>query len=307
MPLYKLTEKRLKKREWEDETGITALKSKMREMGEGSSAGSGSGDEWSDESESDSDGDEGDSGSDDDDEEDQEGSEDESESEDGELDSEAAEDFDDGSSEAESVVGKRKRAISISDKSDASDDFSITVETALENPVYSVGETQLCVLCPGKVLKNDHIVKTHLESNAHKRAAKRFFARITANPPPPGSDPREIVDEILDQLEDGIPTPATTPTVSTKAPKDRNISKADRPKSSKERKELKAKSMLEKKTSDGTNEILDESKLNRKARRLLAAQQKGGEGEKKTTDLTETKKEGEGKGKSTKAKKQKVA
>lgn len=34
MPLYKLTEKRLKKRQREDEDGITELKVKMRAMGE---------------------------------------------------------------------------------------------------------------------------------------------------------------------------------------------------------------------------------------------------------------------------------
>lgn len=34
MPLYKLTEKRLKKRQREDEAGITELKAKMRAMGD---------------------------------------------------------------------------------------------------------------------------------------------------------------------------------------------------------------------------------------------------------------------------------
>ncbi|WWD22634.1 hypothetical protein CI109_107127 [Kwoniella shandongensis] len=317
MPLYKITEKRLKKREWEDETGITALKSKMREMGEGSA--SGSGEEWSDESDSESGSDDEGAGSVSDDDDDDEGSEEEGDEEDedvdGELDSDA-EDFDEGSSDDDgdeegSVGGKRKRSVSVSDASDISDDFSRTVEETLEDPIYTSGEIQRCVFCPGKLLKNDGMLKDHLESKAHKRASKRFSTHITAHPPPPGSDPREIVEQILDELEEGpIPSAPSASTKETRVTQE-GAKKEGKSMSRKERKEHKARLLLEQNNITGAGQEASKSGdgeggLNRKARRLLAAQQKGEGKSDSAVKGQEGKSVKDAKDKSTKVKKQKV-
>lgn len=50
----------------------------------------------------------------------------------------------------------------------------MTVKEALKSSLF---ENQ-CVICPGKVLKNPHMEKIHLESAHHKRRFKRFEALV---------------------------------------------------------------------------------------------------------------------------------
>ncbi|TFK75172.1 hypothetical protein BDN72DRAFT_561700 [Pluteus cervinus] len=65
-------------------------------------------------------------------------------------------------------------------ESDEGEDFetdSITVPEAVKDPVYVVSvqpAVRACIICPGKVLKDEKMVKVHLSSNAHTRRFKQF-------------------------------------------------------------------------------------------------------------------------------------
>ncbi|WWC57538.1 uncharacterized protein I303_100070 [Kwoniella dejecticola CBS 10117] len=197
MPLYKLTERRMQKRAREDEDGITEIKAKMREMGENVDGSESEG--WS-ESESDTEDDE----NDDDDHEDDE-EEEEDENEDIEIDVEGLEsgseedndgpvdDDDDGQEEEDNA-------------SSSSSVFPISLESALTEPIYPSPRNpseQLCVLCPDKALKSDQMIQVHLGSKGHKRSLKRYSIRLTTNPPEEGTDPREVVESILEAMDAG--------------------------------------------------------------------------------------------------------
>ncbi|WVQ94402.1 hypothetical protein IAU59_001481 [Kwoniella sp. CBS 9459] len=210
MPLYKLTEKRMKKRAREDEQGITQIKAAMREMGD--SAG-----EETDTDESGSDGDE-----DEDEDEDEEAgwsedSDDDEEDGDDDADDDAELDVDiDGLEDSDDDAEDDDEEVGSEVGSQASSSvFPISLEGALTDPIYASGsgtaDDKLCVLCPDKSMKNEHMVKIHLESKGHKRAAKRYALRLTTNPPPPDADPREVVDDILADL-DSAPGPSLTST-----------------------------------------------------------------------------------------------
>ncbi|WVF66790.1 hypothetical protein IAT40_001532 [Kwoniella sp. CBS 6097] len=286
MPLYKLTEKRMKKRAREDEQGITQIKAAMREMGDSageetdsdeSVSGSEIDDEdeeqgWSEDSEDDEDDDEGDEGE---------------EGDDAKLDVdiEGLEDSDEDEDEgAESEVGSEA----------SSSVFPISLEGALTQPIYASGnaDDQLCVLCPDKSMKNEHMVKIHLDSKGHKRAAKRYALRLTTNPPAPHTDPREVVDDILADL-DSAPGGASTSASALESKKNATEvkekgekggkdvvaggeKKRKRKMGKKERRAVRAERLLAQAQAgdvkkDGAEEKEGEaSGLNRKARRLLA-------------------------------------
>jgi len=53
--------------------------------------------------------------------------------------------------------------------------FTITILTALDNPIYAVSpppgaleDARLCVLCPGKVMKNEKMVGAHMISGVSR-------------------------------------------------------------------------------------------------------------------------------------------
>ncbi|KAK4684772.1 hypothetical protein P7C73_g5395, partial [Tremellales sp. Uapishka_1] len=230
MPLYKLTSKRLEKRAREDELGITALKSKMREMGEEvGSSGSDSGSEGSEEDE----------GEDEDEDEESDGDSGNEERLDSEDDSSDEDSEDEAEEEraGEQVGYKRKRdlrdeagAEEVDEEVDGEEDdeaveFTMTIEEALTAPLYPLAapsasgsedeETtpkavyHACVLCPGKLLKNATMVAKHLESKSHERSGKRYARRIAEvdTKPLTSDDPRDVVDDILDEME-AKPKPA---------------------------------------------------------------------------------------------------
>lgn len=79
----------------------------------------------------------------------------------------------------------------------------------------------LCILCPGKILKNEHMVKVHLDSGAHKRAAKRYSSHLSANPPRETDDPRKIAKSLVPSapapaLKSNKARPTTTATTEIK-------------------------------------------------------------------------------------------
>lgn len=60
-------------------------------------------------------------------------------------------------------------------------------------------------MCPGRLFKNAHMEKEHVGSKVHKRAMKRWEARLesarTGGPELESEDARVIVEGILDRLE----------------------------------------------------------------------------------------------------------
>ncbi|KAL0253795.1 hypothetical protein I308_101172 [Cryptococcus tetragattii IND107] len=229
MPLYKLTEKRLKKRQREDEDGITELKAKMRAMGEEIGDSEDEMDSESDDSEEE--------GSEDDEEESVEESAGEiSGSDDMEEDEEEGGEEESGSDEDEDE--------------DEDGPIPMTPSEALTVPIYtpttiptdsdSEGEDEggagarpkikLCILCPGKILKNEHMVKVHLDSGAHKRAVKRYSSYLSANPPRKADDPRKIARSLVPSA----PAPAlksnkAKPTTTIKTEEDKKGEKKKQP------------------------------------------------------------------------------
>ncbi|OXG28945.1 hypothetical protein C361_00599 [Cryptococcus neoformans Tu259-1] len=223
MPLYKLTEKRLKKRQREDETGITELKAKMRAMGEEVGDSEDEMDSESDDSEEESEDDEEESGEDAAGE--TSGSDEEEVEEEGEDES--------GSDKDEDEDGPIPMT--------PSEALTVPIYTAISIPTDSGSEAEdesedgtgpkinLCILCPGKILKNEHMVKVHLDSNAHKRAAKRYSSYLSANPPRETDDPRKIARSLVPSapapaLKSNNAKPATTETKE-----DRNGEKEKKP------------------------------------------------------------------------------
>ncbi|WVW81215.1 hypothetical protein I302_103206 [Kwoniella bestiolae CBS 10118] len=282
MPLYKLTERRMKKKAREDEDGITRIKEAMREMGEDVDSASGSGSEsegWS-ESESDSDDDE----EDEEEEEDDEDVEEDEEDGDLEVDMEGLESGSGSGSDGEDEEEEEND----DDASSSSSVFPISLESALTQPIYPSPHNpheQLCVLCPDKLLKNQQMINVHLDSKLHKRSLKRYSLRLTTNPPDAGADPREVVDEILAEMDSGEQVDSTK--ITTKRAEENNEESRKRKRSNKkERKEAKAQQLISEQKQDSSSGKVQsekteegEVKLNRKARRLLALQK--GEIEKK--------------------------
>ncbi|WVQ72181.1 hypothetical protein IAR50_001726 [Cryptococcus sp. DSM 104548] len=286
MPLFKLTSKRIQKRQMEDDLGITELKAKMREAGEEVPD---SEDELSGE---DSDEDEGSDGEED---EQDDGSEDE-------------EDVEEEGSDAEgSEFGlKRKRSDSVSslgsEEEGIEDDvLDLTPEEALQTPIYAFAPSpssdneddeetkeeeevevddsklqKLCVLCPGKVMKNDHMVEMHLASNAHKRAAKRYEAYLDAHNPSPDTDPRSIAQSLLPSH--AAPAPKTNKPASSEKSKKKSVSKKDRLTARLAKAQQDVASTLEqqpeKLDAEKLKEVVEGKGLNRKAKRALIAKLK---------------------------------
>ncbi|ODN73670.1 hypothetical protein L202_07217 [Cryptococcus amylolentus CBS 6039] len=287
MPLFKLTSKRIEKRQREDELGITELKAKMREAGEEVPD---SEDELSGEDSDEED------GSDDDEEEEEEDDEDEDE---------------EGGSDAEGSESGLKRKRSGSESSlgseeeeydDEEDRLDLTPEEALQTPIYAFapppsssddedvedkneeegdGEVddskmqKLCALCPGKVMKNEHMVEMHLASNAHKRSAKRYEAYLDAHNPSPDTDPRTIALSLLPSHSALAPKAAEK---TDKKKKNKSVSKKDRLTARLAKAQQSVSTTLEqqpeKLDAEKLKEVVEGKGLNRKARRALVARLK---------------------------------
>ncbi|WWC90236.1 uncharacterized protein L201_005169 [Kwoniella dendrophila CBS 6074] len=274
MPLYKLTEKRLKKRAREDENGITEIKSKMREMGKAVDSAS---EDDDDESMSGSDN-EGWSEDDSDDDDDNENDEDDGEEEEGDLDIDV-DGLDSGSEDENDDEDEDEDGDE--DASSSSSVFPISIESALTQPIYRSPNDpaeQLCVLCPDKSLKSDEMIKVHLGSKGHKRSLKRYSVRITTNPPDESiTDPREIVEDILADMDAGeLDGNAKRIEGETEVNVKAETSNKRKRNNKKERKVEKAQKLLAGQTEEKEgkqDKINDKSgQLNRKARRLLALQ-----------------------------------
>ncbi|TYJ53809.1 hypothetical protein B9479_005570 [Cryptococcus floricola] len=287
MPLFKLTSKRIQKRQREDELGITELKAKMREAGEDVPD---SEDELSGE---------------DSDEED--GSDEEEEDEEEEEEEDEDEDEEEGSDAEGSESGlKRKRSGSESSLGSAEEEYDdeedrldLTPEEALQTPIYAFAPPpsssddedvedkdkeeddeevddsnmhKLCALCPGKVMKNEHMVEMHLASNAHKRSAKRYEAHLDAHNPSPDTDPRTIALSLLPSHS------APTPKAEKTEKKNKSVSKKDRLTARLAKAQQSVSTTLEqqpeKLDAEKLKEVVEGKGLNRKAKRALVARLK---------------------------------
>ncbi|WVN87621.1 uncharacterized protein L203_102804 [Cryptococcus depauperatus CBS 7841] len=245
MPLYKFTEKRLKKRELENELGITDIKDKMREMGQ---------DVLSSDNDLDS----------------EESSDEEDEDEDVVEDEVSAEEDDGiGSGKddcSEGTVSSRSYSMNSNAPSDRSlSPFPLSPFEALERPIYN-HETGLkfCVFCPGRVLKNDHMVEIHLDSGAHKRASKRFETYLLTVSPDSSMDPRRIAKLVLPSA------------LSLRSQVDKSSNKPSKPSAKKKGSLIQGKrSRIEQESQKKVQEKIRQGDregkgLNRRERRLLA-------------------------------------
>ncbi|RDX57446.1 hypothetical protein OH76DRAFT_43878 [Lentinus brumalis] len=153
--MFKRIEKRIRKKEEEEELGLDGDMKEMLGMNDtdsDESSSSGSEDESDDEVKvARADG--SDAGSDDEDE-------------------DAVGDEDDGmdeEEEAESELG--------SEEEDEDEVPSMTVTEVIRNPIYLISaepEVKACFVCPGKLLKNPIMIDVHMKSGAHNRHFKRF-------------------------------------------------------------------------------------------------------------------------------------
>ncbi|ODN86815.1 hypothetical protein L198_07177 [Cryptococcus wingfieldii CBS 7118] len=284
MPLFKLTSKRIQKRQREDELGITELKAKMREAGEDVPD---SEDELSGEDSDEED------GSDDEGEEEEE---DEDEDEEGGSDAEGSESgLKRKRSGSESSLGSEEE-----EYDDEEDRLDLTPEEALQTPIYAFAPPpsssddedvegkdkeesdeevddskmqKLCALCPGKVMKNEHMVEMHLASNAHKRSAKRYEAHLDAHNPSPDTDPRTIALSLLPSHS--APAPKAE---KTEKKKKKSVSKKDRLTARLAKAQQSVSTTLEqqpeKLDAEKLKEVVEGKGLNRKAKRALVARLK---------------------------------
>jgi len=77
---------------------------------------------------------------------------------------------------------------------DDDDAVDMSVEEALHNPLYIVSiqpDIRACILCPGKLLKTPKVVEVHEASQAHRRRSKRFKELAD------GTDPEDNARDIL--------------------------------------------------------------------------------------------------------------
>lgn len=307
MPLYARTEKRIKKKEREDELGITAVKDALREQGELEGSDDDEGD-LSDESDSESDDEDGDEEGEEEDEGDDEGDEDGSEVDEGEEGSDEEEEDSDGDEDDE---GRLSTSLLSCTRKTNDLAFPLTIEEVETNPIYPMDDHEGCVLCPGKTLKNEKMKETHLASSvslppqlshlldlpllyfgsqsvalsildaddmaqSHKRAMRRWTNRLSQadSRPLPSDDPRDVMNEILDDLEDhklGQSASKTeeqaegTEAAGTKRKRKDEVSKANKILRKAEEALKRVQAAGEEKQSG--QEVKG---LNRKARRLLA-------------------------------------
>ncbi|TFK49966.1 hypothetical protein OE88DRAFT_1661429 [Heliocybe sulcata] len=199
--MFKRVEKRIKKAEQEEELG---LDEEMK-----AALGLNNVDTDSDESDSDSasgSGSEADSGDDDGGNtrkrkraEDDDGEDQDSEDEEGEEEEDESADEEDGDDVPPNTVP-----------------FSMTIADALSNPTYIQvvdPEIQACIVCPGKLLKNQKMTDVHLASGGHKRRFRRFVEAASKDGIDKNGDPRTIVSS--------KPLPPPIPAKSQRAEKRR--------------------------------------------------------------------------------------
>jgi cobalamin biosynthesis protein CobT len=148
MPVYKIAAKRVARKQREDANGISALKSKMREMGEDIPTDS-------DESGSDSDADE------DDEDEDEDESEDEGSvlSDEADLSSDSEDEGEDGELEGDEDEEEE-------DEDEDDEEFTLTIAEVAGAPLWPpTSYPQGCVVCPDRLFKNEYDAGVHLGSN----------------------------------------------------------------------------------------------------------------------------------------------
>jgi len=71
--------------------------------------------------------------------------------------------------DAEEGAGSESDIGEVEEAEEEDDDPFISVASALEDPIYVVSiqpEVKSCIVCPGKLLKNPEMTKTHTTSNA---------------------------------------------------------------------------------------------------------------------------------------------
>ena len=222
MPVYNHVEKRLAKRLRKEEEAqqLSKLLHKLEQAGDGSVSGLDS-DSEDEDGDDESESDEGDE------------SDDESigtlDSEDGQWalktvqaqvlmpdssdddDEEEGSDDDDGSSGDEDEGEEVEGAVEVEGSDEEDDFFTLTNDQVAASPIYALptpaypAHSSACVVCPGRIFKNDHILEEHKSSKAHKRAMKRWEERVkldkSGERPFESDDPRIVVDGILDEVE----------------------------------------------------------------------------------------------------------
>ncbi|KAI5454554.1 hypothetical protein NCC49_003449 [Naganishia albida] len=237
MPLLKRIEKRISRKEKEDELGITDLKRKMKEMKEDGADGVDSG------SDSDSNSDSDDSDSSDDD------------GHDSLSDEDSSSDGDDDEEQDGGAI----------EEGDESEEDAEEEESVLEDPIYSLAEEEEtealpaddasegeepavpdgpmgCMLCPNKMLKNEKMVEVHLASKPHKRSAARFAKKIS-DPSFDRTqviDPRDIAIQIEEEIRSGSGAAAKSSEVSNTATKKRKKQESTMPSKTGEKSEASA-------------------------------------------------------------------
>ncbi|CAE6409318.1 unnamed protein product [Rhizoctonia solani] len=104
---------------------------------------------------------------------------------------------DGGSSEVGSSSGAEAEDSEVGDEEMAEDEDEppMTISKALEDPLYPIqkgSDVQGCILCPGKELKHTKMALVHVESSSHLRRMKRFAA-LAARIGNEEEDPRLLV------------------------------------------------------------------------------------------------------------------
>ncbi|KAF8674224.1 Starch binding domain [Rhizoctonia solani] len=134
-------------------------------------------------------------------------------------------------SDTEGSSGAETEDLEVEDEEMADDKPPMTVSDALRDPLYSIqkgSDVQGCILCPGKELKHTKMALVHVESSSHLRRMKRF-ATLSARIGDEEDDPRLLV-AALDQSARIAPKETTI-----KASNDPKISKKERRMAKRER------------------------------------------------------------------------
>ncbi|CAG7849491.1 SubName: Full=Uncharacterized protein {ECO:0000313/EMBL:CCA74004.1} [Serendipita indica DSM 11827] len=217
-PMFKRVVKRQKKRQEDEENGITEEVKEM--MG------------WQDSDESSSESDQSEK---------TEASSSDSEDEHPTKKRKRKDEDEDESSDEDSERGHSSPASESGDDQVEVNDEEIsrmTVREALKNSI----EEQNCVICPGKLLKNIHMEKTHLESASHKRRLKRFSelaAKLSAKFDV-YSDSVSLVVQLMDRESSGPGKHAAVANSSEMSNRAKRRQRIEKMKEKRKRKKMKA-------------------------------------------------------------------